>query len=223
MTATTTSCDWEGIRRALGAEARRGGMDIDVDAYRSAGRNPHDPVLLGSGSCASSFGFFGRDPGRTEAQTGEPFVGKGGQLIRGALFRLGGGAGQPSLEASIEAGRNVFWANTVPFKPVGNKAWSMPVKRRFAPLIAHVLTACWTGTHLITLGNEAFFWFSIAEPNLKPELVSFWSRADRYEARLDISFLGKNLSLYPLPHPSPRNATWFRRFPELLDRRLAAF
>ena len=206
----------------IAEQARRGGLDIDHDPYIEAGRDPYRPVLLGSGTLHSQIGFFGRDPGRTEARTGEPFVGTGGQLVRRALWRAAGRHGAPSFEESISVGQTVFWANTVPYKPVGNKAWSMAVKRRFAPLIQELLVDLWEGEHLLTLGNQAFHWFGIADPSLKPALASFWRREDRYHASLPVELAGKTIVLHPLPHPSPLNARWHGRFPDLLEYRLRA-
>ena len=204
----------------IAQEARKGDMTIDIDAYRTAGRDPSSPVLLGSGSTASRIGIFGRDPGRTEIETGEPFVGKGGQLVRAALHRATGGVGIPTLEQSIEAGRSVFWGNTVPYKPLGNKAWSTTVKRRFVPFITELLVERWTGGDLITLGNQAFEWFALAEGSLKGPLTEYWRREDRYESSVEVELRGKAIRLYPLPHPSPLNAAWHARFPEMMDRRL---
>ena len=206
----------------IAAEARRGGMAIDQEAYAAAGRDHTWPVLLGSGSLDADLGFFGRDPGRTEAETGEPFVGAGGQLVRGALWRASEHTGTPTFEESVAVGRLVFWGNTVPFKPVGNKAWPMRVKRRFAPLIRELLVDHWRGHTLITLGNEAFHWFGLAEPSLRPQLDAFWRRDDRYRTSLTVTLAGREISLHPLPHPSPLNARWHRLFPELLDDRLRA-
>ncbi|MFW5828109.1 MAG: uracil-DNA glycosylase family protein, partial [Alkalispirochaeta sp.] len=114
----------------------------------------------------------------------------------------------------------VFWANTVPYKPLGNKAWPVAVKRRFLPFIRELLVVHWQGHDLITLGNQAFQWFGLAEPRLRPTLREFWLREDRYEASLEVDVAGKSIRLYPLPHPSPLNATWHRRFPALIDSRL---
>ncbi|MEX2442183.1 MAG: uracil-DNA glycosylase family protein [Alkalispirochaeta sp.] len=208
------------LLQRIAAEARNGTLSVDTEAYTEARRDPTEPVLLGSGDLTASVGFFGRDPGRREVETGEPFVGKGGQLVRGALYRAAGGTGQPTLEESIAAGQRVFWGNTVPFKPVGNKAWPVAVKRRFLPFIRELLVEQWQGHDLITLGNQAFEWFGLAEPSLRPILREFWGREDRYEGSLEISLAGKRIRLHPLPHPSPLNATWHRQFPRLLDARL---
>jgi len=205
----------------MAKEALGGGMTTDLPVYELAGRDPSIPIFLGSGSLHARVGIFGRDPGRNEVLLGEPFIGKGGQLIRDGLHRAVYGTNCPSLEASIEVGRTIFWANTVPYKPLGNKAWSVAVKRRFAPHVVQVLVQHWSGQDLITCGNVAFEWFGLVDKTLKPKLKAFWQQEDRYERSLNLDFLGKTLRLHPLPHPSPLNARWYPRFPALLDQRLA--
>jgi len=209
------------LLEAIRAEARKGDMPVDSAVYEAAGIDLFEPVLLGSGSIGGRLGIFGRDPGRTEVELREPFIGKGGQLIRAGLHRaLHAGAEPADLAASIDAGRGVLWANTVPYKPVGNKAWSVAVKRRFIPMVRRYLVEIWQGDLLITCGNVAFEWFGLADKTLKPALKQFWTRPDRYEAALDIELDGKRITLLPLPHPSPLNAIWYPRFPGLLDQRL---
>ncbi len=203
----------------LRQEAERG-LDIDLDPYLAAGRDPLDPVLLGSGSLAAPVGLFGRDPGRLEAATGEPFVGAGGRLVRDALSRRRHGRPCRDLDESVAVGRSLCWVNTVPYKPVGNKAWSVAIKRRFLPLVQELLVERWSGHDLITLGNVAFDWFRLADRSLGPELKAFWSLPDRYERSLAVELAGKEIRLHPLPHPSPLNATWYPRFPALMDQRL---
>lgn len=127
----------------------------------------------------------------------------------------------------MTVGDDLFWINTVPYKPVGNKAWSMAVKRRFQPLVAALLTRQWDGDRVITLGREAFLWFGIGQSReVRDALEAFWSREDRFSAThvtqltLDDGET-KRFVLAPLPHPSPLNQRWFKRFPELLAQRLA--
>ncbi|MCP4810194.1 MAG: uracil-DNA glycosylase [Proteobacteria bacterium] len=209
------------VLAAMAAEAALGGMDIDFPVYASAGLAPTTPVLLGSGSLDAPVGILGRDPGRFEIHDREPFIGKGGQLIRDGFHRARHGVDCPSKQASVEVGRGVFWCNTVPFKPTGNKAWSMKVKRRFEPHITSLIVDHWTGSDMLTCGNVAFEWFGVADKSLRPQLKAFWTRPDRYEASLEIELRGKTIRLHPLPHPSPLNATWYKNFPALLDARLA--
>ena len=202
------------------AEAARGDMPIDVEVYTEADRDPTVPIVLGSGSLAASFGFLGRDPGRHEVVHGEPFIGAGGRLLRDVLHERLHEGPAPDVEAARAAGQSLFWCNTVPYKPVGNKAWSMKVKRRFSPFIAELMVDHWAGNTLITLGNVALDWFRIEAPHEKDRLADFAKQADRYESSLTITLRGKSITLLPLPHPSPLNAQWYRKVPDLLRARL---
>ncbi len=200
---------------------------IDVEVYERYGKDPLDPVV-GHGPANARVGFFGRDPGRDEVQHGEPFIGAGGQHVRRALYRrLHGGASLPDFETSRAVGQPFFWANTVPYKPVGNKAWSTKVKQRFHAPMTQLLIDDWQGDRLVTLGREAFLWFGLLQPRETREaLDAFWAREDRFTTSVAVrlqspSGAARELQLYPLPHPSPLNATWYARFPALLDARLA--
>ena len=210
----------EPLRDALRAEAQKGEMNTDFEVYRQYELDPTEPILLGSGSLSARVGLFGRDPGRTEVELREPFIGKGGQHIRTGLHRALHGVDCPDLDASIEVGKRIFWGYTVPYKPLGNKAWSMGVKRRFAPIVEQLLVDYWEGDQLLTCGRVAFFWFGIADKGLKGALETHWARPDRFESSLTIALGGKDITLHPLPHPSPLNARWYKLFPELIDRRL---
>lgn len=205
---------------AFQAALDAGPLPIDLEAYAAAGLDPRTPVVAGSGDPTARVAVFGRDPGRQELVHREPFIGKGGQLVRSGLHRRLHGGDCPSLEASVEVGRRVFWGNTVPYKPKGNKVWSVAVRRRFVPVVRRLLTEVWEGDQLITLGNVAFDWFRLAEPGLRDALRAHWAREDRYESSLRVRLGTKEITLHPLPHPSPLNATWYPRFPGLLDRRL---
>jgi uracil-DNA glycosylase len=208
---------FEPLRDRFRAEAAKGDMPIDLDVYTAAGRDPLEPILTGSGRLDASLSIFGRDPGRTEVELAEPFIGKGGQLIRGALYRARHGTVPPDVQASIAVGRDVFWCNTVPYKPVGNKAWSVKIKRRFAPMVQDLLAHHFSGSDIICCGNVAFQWFGMVDKALKPALDAHWQLADRYERPLPIEFAGRHLCLHPLPHPSPLNARWYPLFPALMD------
>ena len=144
-------------------EATRGDMAIDIDAYQRADRDPLAP-LIGGGALEAAVGFFGRDPGRDEITHMEPLIGAAGQLVRAGVHRKLYGGDPPNFEASRALAQRVFFSNTVPYKPLGNKAWSMAVKRRFRAVIASYLVDHWRGRELITLGNVAFHWFVSTRP-----------------------------------------------------------
>lgn len=198
---------------------------IDEAVYEAFHKDPLEPII-GLGPADAPVAFFGRDPGREEVRYGEPFVGSGGQLVRRGLYRHLHGAEMPNLKASRSVGEGFFWINTVPYKPLGNRAWSMAVKRRFHPLMRQLLIDNWQGRDIITLGREAFLWFGLAQPQeVRQHLEAYWKRDDRFSAHCDIELKGERDStrrfrLHPLPHPSPRNMIWFKRFPDLLERRL---
>ncbi|WP_447895031.1 uracil-DNA glycosylase family protein [Vreelandella sp. GE22] len=199
---------------------------IDLEVYERFERDPLKPII-GLGEPHLRVGFFGRDPGRDEVRHGDPFIGAGGQLVRKALYERLYGEELPDFEASRAVGEHFFWINTVPYKPIGNKAWSMKVKRRFHPLISEVVVADWQGQDLITLGREAFLWFGInRSKEERARLEAFWKRDDRFESSIDVTLEdgkgeARSVTLHPLPHPSPLNQTWYTRFPGLLKQRLA--
>lgn len=198
---------------------------IDEPVYQALGKDPLEPII-GLGPADAPIAFFGRDPGRDEVRYGEPFIGSGGQLVRRGLYRHLHGADMPAFEASRSVGEGYFWMNTVPYKPVGNRAWSMAVKRRFHPLMCQLLIDNWQGRDIITLGREAFLWFGLGQPReARQQLEVFWGRDDRFSAYCDIELATerggtRRFRLHPLPHPSPLNMVWFKRFPALLEARL---
>lgn len=198
---------------------------IDVEVYNGFDRDWHEPVI-GMGNPDTKIAFFGRDPGRDEVQHQMPFIGAGGQKVRGAIHEHLFGKSLPDFDASVEVGKGFFWANTVPYKPIGNKAWSMKVKKQFQPLVADLLLNAWKGDAVITLGREAFLWFAInQDKSVKQQLEEYWGQDDRFERYTEIELCTgdgccRKLKLYPLPHPSPLNATWYKRFPDLLKQRL---
>ncbi len=198
---------------------------VDLAVYAATGKDPLEPVI-GLGDPTVRIGFFGRDPGREEVQHGMPFIGAGGQKVRAACHEHLHGVMMPDFAASLAVGSHFFWANTVPYKPVGNKAWSMKVKKQFQPLIAELLLTAWQGRDLITLGREAFLWFGINQSReARQRLEAFWERDDRFDSYIEVELaagaLHRTFRLHPLPHPSPLNATWYKRFPQLLAARLS--
>jgi uracil-DNA glycosylase family 4 len=167
--------------------------------------------LLGLGAADARWCFFGRDPGEQEVRLHRPFVGDAGRKIRAILPEFG--LGEP----------DIFWINTVPFKPVGNKPWSMAVRRRCQPALLRLLGS-WNGTCVITFGEAAFKWFGLGSTDLRREIDRFWGRADKYEASMEVALeiagAQRTFTLLPVPHPSGANAVWAKAFPDLLRGRL---
>lgn len=183
---------------------------IDRDCYRLYGQDPTEPIL-GLGKADARWCFFGRDPGEKEVDCQKPFVGDSGQRIRKVMAELG------------VSDDDIYWMNTVPFKPIGNKAWPVGVRRQCRPALLELLAA-WKGTEVVTFGEAAFDWFGLGSPAERRLVEQFWARADKYEAQFPISLriagVERHFTVHPLPHPSGANAAWTSRFPGLLRARL---
>lgn len=186
------------------------GLDcLDVACYRRHGRDPCMP-LVGLGRLDARWCFLGRDPGEQEVRLQRPFIGPAGQKIRAVMAEVGVGEDE------------VYWMNTVPFKPIGNKPWSMAVRRQCRPALLELLAA-WEGTQIITFGEAAFKWFGL-DAAQRRSVEAFWQRADKYQVSfatsLCISGVERHFMVCPVPHPSGANAAWASRFPGLLRARL---
>jgi uracil-DNA glycosylase len=219
----------EGLLDRVQEEARRQAFPVDEPVYTAAGKDPTRPVLF-AGSLDAAVCIVGRDLGRDEVRLGQPLVGAGGSLVRRGILRAWGrddlaAGGKAELQWALEC---ALLTNTVPYKPPGNRAYAEPVKQRFRPFLAELLTCYWTGFHIITLGNEAFHWF---EPYGDREAFATLGKTDgRFEAEFacripivhEAGQPAKDCKVLPLPHPSPLNRRWLAAFPGLLAARLAA-
>jgi uracil-DNA glycosylase len=212
-------------------EATSGEFSVDRLVYERTGKDPHQPILY-AGSLSAAVCIMGRDLGKDEVRLGQPLIGAGGKLVRQGILRVwdSGNPGNPRTGGTLEdALQYALLTNTVPFKPPGNKAYSEAVKERFRPFLLEFLTRFWSGHHVITLGSEAFRWF---QPYGKEEEFRGRGVTDR---RFTSGFLcsltspqvagdgrqTKEVTVLPLPHPSPLNRRWRARFPSLLDQRLS--
>lgn len=216
---------------AVRREADAADFPIDEPVYCRAGRDPKDPILF-AGSLEAPVCFVGRDLGKDEVAAGQPLIGAAGRLVRIGILSAWDDqdvaesrtAKERPLQDALE---HALLTNTVPYKPPGNKAYAESVRRRFRPFLEKLLSQYWKGHHLITLGTEAFQWF---EPYADPAELS--SRG-KTEARFESAFRcrlprddgeqcqGKEITVFPLPHPSPLNQRWYGKFPEMLAGRLA--
>jgi hypothetical protein len=67
---------------------------------------------------------------------------------------------------------DVFWMNTVPYKPTGNKPWSLAVRRRCQrPLLELLLR--WQDGRGIAFGEAAFRWFGMTGNTAHAEINQF--------------------------------------------------
>ena len=208
-------------------EAQRAAFPIDVEVYQAAGKEPTKPVLY-AGNLKSEICFFGRDLGRDEVFAEQPLIGAAGRMVRDGFYTsVHGKKSTDRAEINQLCCERLLLTNTVPYKPPGNKAYSTEVKERFRPFVERLLVTQWKGTHIITLGTEAFKWF--IPYGGKGEVVKFFQREDRYEAKITVDMTAtgedgmqyqRRVTLLPLPHPSPLNQQYYAKFPQLLQTRL---
>jgi uracil-DNA glycosylase len=207
-------------------EAESASFPIDESVYLAAGLKPTQPILY-AGNLNSQICFFGRDLGKDEVHASQPLIGAAGKLVRSGLY-LFLTQKTPTKATDLQIILDhVLLTNTVPYKPPGNKAYSQIVKKRFRPFVERLLVCHWQGDKIITLGNEAFNWFTpYSEKGVLPE---FFARSDRYSASIELTLVAQNeagnqekklVTLMPLPHPSPLNQKYYSQFPHLLQERL---
>jgi len=217
----------ENLIQEVQAEAQREDFPVDLDVYRAAGKVPTRPVLY-AGNLKSEICFFGRDLGRDEVFAEQPLIGAAGKMVRDGFYEsIYRHKGTDRTQINKICCERLLLTNTVPYKPPGNKAYSPEVKERFRPFIQRLLVNHWQGGHIITLGTEAFKWF--APYSAKGEVLQFFQRDDKYSAKfsLNLSAYDENgaryqrqVTLMPLPHPSPLNQRYYGIFPQLLRARL---
>lgn len=207
-------------------EAESATFPIDEPVYLAAGLKPTQPILY-AGNLRSQLCFFARDLGKDEVHASQPLIGAAGKLVRSGLYRAitqQAPTKTTDLQVILDY---VLLTNTVPYKPPGNKAYSQVVKKRFRPFIERLLVLHWQGDKIITLGNEAFNWFTPYSE--KGVLKEFFTRSDRYSATIEVTLVAKDnagnssqkiVTLMPLPHPSPLNQKYYSQFPQLLQERL---
>ncbi|MBE9048457.1 uracil-DNA glycosylase [Pleurocapsales cyanobacterium LEGE 10410] len=209
-------------------EAQREEFPIDIPVYKSAKLEPTEPILY-AGNLQSPLCFFGRDLGKDEVHARQPLIGASGTMVREGFYYAVHQQKAPSRKDLDETTlKRVLLTNTVPYKPPGNKAYLVKVKKRFRPFLEQLFVFHWQGDRVITLGTEAFKWF--APYGTKGELDSFYRQSDRFEDKLTVNIsatdaLGmshtKVLTLLPLPHPSPLNQKYYEAFPKMLQKRLS--
>jgi uracil-DNA glycosylase len=219
--------DIETLLAEIRQEAERTPFPIDTEVYQAAEKDPNQPILY-AGNLKSLLCFFGRDLGRDEVRRGQPLIGAAGTLVRqGFYWAMHHHKAKTSQELQSVCDR-LLLTNTVPYKPPGNKAYEPEVKERFRPFIERLLVIHWQGNQIVTLGTEAFKWFT--PYGAKGEINKFFLQPNRYQARLPVMLRATDgqgmeyqrpISLLPLPHPSPLNQKYYAQFPQMLQQRLA--
>lgn len=189
---------------------------LDVSAH---GQTPLP--ILPCGPRDATVCIMGRDPGAEEVRCGLPFIGQAGERLWRSVLNVHHPGVEPTWEGMLEMHGKFFLSNTVPFKPVDNKLWSAQVRRECHGTLLRLMLEGWSGREVLTLGREAFLWFSIDQPaDIRREFNRFWKRADKYEASLDMNLSGRSIRLHPIPHPSLKNARFRASFAPLLESRL---
>ncbi len=216
----------ENLIDLIQAEAEREAFPIDTPVYEAAGLQPTFPILY-AGNLNSKVCFFARDLGKDEVGARQPLIGAAGTLVRQGVYSAIYDR-QPQSKADLQqVCDKILLTNTVPYKPPGNKAYLAGVKKRFRPYIERLLVLHWQGDRIITLGTEAFKWFSPYAP--KGKVNEFFKMSDRFTSNLTITLQAKDnlemshqreVMLLPLPHPSPLNQQYYAQFPAMLQQRL---
>ncbi len=219
----------ENLIELIQQEAEKEPFPIDLPIYQSAGWQPTKPILY-AGNLKSQLCFFGRDLGRDEIYARQPLYGAAGTLVRKGFYQVLHGKETNNKKELETVCTRLLLTNTVPYKPPGNKAYSVEVKKRFRPFVEQLLVLHWQGQHIITLGNEAFEWFT--PYGRDDELTRFFKKSDRYNNQIEVILKAtdnegrsrqKKVTLMPLPHPSPLNQRYYAIFPQLLRERLNNF
>ncbi|MGF1489505.1 MAG: uracil-DNA glycosylase family protein [Prochloraceae cyanobacterium] len=216
----------EDLIASIQTEAEREAFPIDIPVYEAAGLKPTLPILY-AGNLESKVCFFARDLGKDEVRARQPLIGAAGTLVRQGVY-LALYKQQPTGKEDLQkVCDRILLTNTVPYKPPGNKAYLAGVKKRFRPYLERLLVLHWQGDRIITLGTEAFKWFS---PYAAKGMVNdFFKTSDRFIKELPVTLTAKDdlgmshqrqVKLLPLPHPSPLNQKYYARFPEMLQKRL---
>lgn len=218
----------ENLIKQIQQEAEKGDIPIDISVYQSAKKEPTKPILY-FGNLKSNICFFGRDLGRDEVFAGQPLIGAAGTLVRQGFYQAIYNETTTDKKKLESIKDRLILTNTVPYKPPENKAYSMKVKKRFRLYIEQLLVIYWQGKQIITLGTEAFKWFGYYRT--KEEFDAFWARGDaRYESQLDLTLTAldsqgktheKQVTIYPLPHPSPLNQRYYYKFPKMFQNTLS--
>ncbi len=218
----------EDVRR----EVERACIPVDFEVYRRSGRDPREAILF-AGSLDVPVCVVGRDLGKDEVRAGQPLIGAAGRLVRSGIIRSREPAESsrqhpPTDDSPLEeALKHALLTNTVPFKPIGNKAYPDAIRERFRPFLERLLVNHWKGQNVITLGTQAFAWFRPYGD--EAEFRAAEAAEDRFAKVFRCKLPGgrherdrssKIVMIYPLPHPSPLNRRWYKRFPELLATRL---
>ncbi len=191
----------------------------DLDAYAAANLEADTPIL-GLGPRDAAFAVLGRDPGREELIHRTGFIGASGRKIRDPLVSRWLGVSRPTVEDRLRVGERVYWVNTVPFKPIGNKAWPEPVRAACAPWVRTLLLHGTETADVLAFGQQAVQWFGEDALQHLAGGEAAWGAA--FTHTLTDGTSRRQVRVWSLPHPSPLNVRWAQAFPNLYQRVLDA-
>lgn len=150
------------------------------------------PVLY-TGNIFSDILIVGRDLGKEEVEQGQVFVGKSGGLVREGMKRLG------YLEAADNPAWDYCMTNLVPYKPTGNKCFSLEIRQAFWPIVNYVVKVV-EPDYLVTMGRECAEMFHGSPIR---SILAFTRESGVVEKKL---YRGtpfeKDITVISVPHPS---------------------
>ncbi|NUM32902.1 MAG: uracil-DNA glycosylase [Candidatus Brocadiae bacterium] len=212
------------LQQEIQKHAQLEAFSIDKEVYLACGKDPISPILM-AGSLESPLCFFARDLGRDEVRAGQPLYGAAGRMVRSGIYNSLYNSAASSPQDLDKAASYVLLTNTVPYKPIDNKAYPPKVRERFRPFILSLLMDYWQGKYIIPLGTEALQWFE--KYDTSPKFKAFIKSESRFVETFELQLTSsnpeeskKNVLLCPLPHPSPLNQKYYALFPQMLNARL---
>jgi uracil-DNA glycosylase len=216
-----------GLIAAVKKEAAREPFSIDTAVYRAANMDAGEPILF-AGNLTSRLCFFARDLGKDEVKARQPLFGAAGKLVRRGVYQALYGKSAENDESLSAVLSQLLLTNTVPYKPLGNKAYPPGVRERFRPFLERLLVCHWQGNWIMPLGSEALSWFT----PYGAEVAALVNDQDRFSKTVQVSLRmqsaqgeirTRNITLAPLPHPSPLNQKYYALFPQMLQTRMQAY
>ncbi len=182
-------------------EARREPFDVCRETYAEAARDAAVPLLL-AGSLDAPWCAVGRELGRDEVLQGEPLVGMAGRRFRRAVHEALLGPAPRTERRFAHVLDHVLLTNLVPYRPVGNRAYSRAVRDRFRPYLERLLADLWSGERVLALGKDALLWF--APYTVDEGVDALWADPERrFRDTLRLRIRDRELTLAAVPHPSP--------------------